>query len=374
MTRWRADGTRDNVGQFCYVKDVTRGHTWSAAHQPMCVPAEHYRALLATDRVTFERTDGDIETRTEIAVVPADAAEVRRVTVTNHSDDETREVELTSYGEIVLAPPDADRAHPAFANLFVETEWHEWCTAITATRRPRSAAERSLWCVHVVDTGEERVGQTTAKPIARASSGADARRETRSRSSPTAPVRHHRRGARSDLRPAHARAARAGPVGIGRVHDAGRDHAGAGLRAGRPLSRPSRGAAGARSGVDRHTGRAQGARRHPGRRRGLPGPGGAFVLSQSRIARPQVDPAEPGLAAAALGQRDLGRLADRAGHHRIARRAADAATGLLGTPLLAPPGHDGGPGGAQRASRQLSRRCTTRSLLPWQCTRSPTRH
>ena len=74
-------------------------------------------------------------------MVPADAAEVRRVTVTNTSDT-TREIELTSYGEIVLAPPDADRAHPAFANLFVETEWHEWCTAITATRRPRSANER----------------------------------------------------------------------------------------------------------------------------------------------------------------------------------------------------------------------------------------
>ncbi len=94
----------------------------------MCAPADWYRALLATDRVTFHRSDGEIETRTEIAVVPEDAAEVRRVTVTNHAQ-EAREIELTSYGEIVLGPADADRAHPAFANLFVETEWHEWCTA-----------------------------------------------------------------------------------------------------------------------------------------------------------------------------------------------------------------------------------------------------
>ena len=68
-------------------------------------------------------------------MVPEDSAEVRRVTVTNNGD-ETREIELTSYGEIVLAPPEADRAHPAFGNLFVETEWHEWCSAITATRAP----------------------------------------------------------------------------------------------------------------------------------------------------------------------------------------------------------------------------------------------
>ncbi|MGH7714272.1 MAG: GH36-type glycosyl hydrolase domain-containing protein, partial [Gemmatimonadaceae bacterium] len=160
VTRWRADGTRDNTGHFCYVKDVDRARVWSAAHQPVCTRADWYRALLATDGVTLHRLDGGIETRTEIVVVPEDSAEVRRVTITNEGD-ETREVELTSYGEIVLAPPDADRVHPAFGNLFVETAWHEWCTAITATRRPRSASERPLWCVHVVDTGEERVGQTS---------------------------------------------------------------------------------------------------------------------------------------------------------------------------------------------------------------------
>ncbi|MEX2584088.1 MAG: glucoamylase family protein [Gemmatimonadota bacterium] len=160
VTRWRADSTTDAWGQFCYVRDVTTGHTWSAAHQPTCVTADRYHALLATDRATFVRSDGGIETRTEIAVVPEDAAEVRSVTVTNETQ-ETREIELTSYGEIVLGAADADRAHPAFAKLFVETEWHEWCTAITATRRPRSATERSLWCVHVVDAGKHRVGKVT---------------------------------------------------------------------------------------------------------------------------------------------------------------------------------------------------------------------
>jgi cellobiose phosphorylase len=162
VTRWQADGCRDATGQFCYVKDLSTGRVWSAAHQPVCAPADWYRAHLATDRVTFHRADGEIETRTEIAVVPEDSAEVRRVTVTNNGDDE-RELELTSYGEIVLAAPEADRAHPAFGNLFVETEWHEWCGAVTATRRPRSAGEQPLWCVHVVDTDRERVGPVTCE-------------------------------------------------------------------------------------------------------------------------------------------------------------------------------------------------------------------
>jgi cyclic beta-1,2-glucan synthetase len=162
VTRWVSDGCRDATGQFCYVKDLSTGRTWSAAHQPVCAPADWYHAYLATDRVTFHRADGDVETRTEIAVVPEDSAEIRRVTVTNNGDT-VRELELTSYGEIVLAPPEADRAHPAFGNLFVETEWHDWCDAVTATRRPRSAEEKPLWCVHVVDTGRERVGPVTCE-------------------------------------------------------------------------------------------------------------------------------------------------------------------------------------------------------------------
>ena len=163
VTRWRSDGTVDNTGQFCYLKDVDRGRAWSAAHQPVCAPAEWYEAQLATDRVTFDRADDGIETRTEIVAVPEDSAEVRRVTVTN-TRREPREIEITSYGEIVLAPPEADRQHPAFGNLFVETEWHAWCTAITAARRPRSSDEPPLWCVHVVDRGgEERVGTTSCE-------------------------------------------------------------------------------------------------------------------------------------------------------------------------------------------------------------------
>jgi cyclic beta-1,2-glucan synthetase len=160
VTRWRPDGTCDDTGQFCYVKDLRTGRSWSTAHQPTATVADSYRAYLATDRVTLVRRDGALETLTEIVVVPEDSAEVRRVTVTNNGGAE-REVELTSYGEIVLAPRPADRAHPAFSKLFVETEWHEWCQAITATRRPRSADEPALWLVHVVDTGRHRVGNVT---------------------------------------------------------------------------------------------------------------------------------------------------------------------------------------------------------------------
>ncbi len=162
VTRWHADGTADDTGQFCYVRDVTAGRTWSVGYQPTGAEADTYHAHFAPDRATLHRMDGEVETRTEIVVVPADAAEVRRVTLTNYGS-EAREIELTTYGEVVMGPAEQAAAHPAFANLFVETEWHEWCASITARRRPRRADEQAPWCVHLVDAGADRVGPVTCE-------------------------------------------------------------------------------------------------------------------------------------------------------------------------------------------------------------------
>ncbi len=160
--RWRADSTRDATGQWIYLRDVTSGAVWSAAHQPVRAPATTYAVSFAPDRAVFSRMDKGIETRTEIVVVPRERTEIRRVTLTNRSRIE-REIELTSYGEIVLTSAGADRAHPAFQNLFVETEWLESQHAVLASRRPRSSTEHRPWCAHVVALGPESVGSVSCE-------------------------------------------------------------------------------------------------------------------------------------------------------------------------------------------------------------------
>src|SRR3546814_17666073 len=57
-----------------------------------------------------------------------------------------------SYAEIVLATAASDNAHPAFGNLFVQTEILEDQRAILSTRRPRSRDEKTPWLLHLMTT------------------------------------------------------------------------------------------------------------------------------------------------------------------------------------------------------------------------------
>src|SRR6185437_49439 len=72
---------------------------------------------------------------------------------------EQREIEVTSYAELVLAPPSADLAHPAFSKLFVETEHLAGVGALVATRRRRAPAEPEIWVAHLAVVKGELVGQ-----------------------------------------------------------------------------------------------------------------------------------------------------------------------------------------------------------------------
>src|SRR5215210_5629728 len=147
VTRWREDATRDCWGQFCYVRDTTEGTVRSAGYQPLCRAADENEVAFHADRVQFWRRDGDTETRLAVCVAPDRDAEIRLVTVVNHGARQ-REFELTSYAEVCLNHRRADQAHPAFAKLFLETEFVPASGALLARRRPRGADQKPLWAVH----------------------------------------------------------------------------------------------------------------------------------------------------------------------------------------------------------------------------------
>lgn len=149
VTRWREDTTRDCWGSYLYLRDVASGEVWSAGYQPTTANPEHYEVVFVEDRVRITRTDGAMVTTLEIVVSPEDDAEIRRLSMTNNSQDE-REIEVTSYAEIVLTTFSADIAHPAFSNLFIQTEYLPQTRALLAHRRQRSSGDPQLWAAHVL--------------------------------------------------------------------------------------------------------------------------------------------------------------------------------------------------------------------------------
>ncbi|MCJ7710633.1 MAG: glycosyl transferase, partial [Chloroflexi bacterium] len=102
VTRWREDVTRDAWGSYLFLRDTHTGAVWSAGHQPSGAEADSYEVTYSEDRAEFSRRDGSIATILTVVVSAEHDAEIRRVSLTNLGS-RAREIELTSYAEIVLA-------------------------------------------------------------------------------------------------------------------------------------------------------------------------------------------------------------------------------------------------------------------------------
>lgn len=158
VNRWREDSTCDNWGTFTYIRDLTSGDFWSVAYQPTLKEPEQYEAIFSEARVEFRRRDHDLDTHTEIVVSSEDDIELRRVRITNRSRLR-RVIDVTTYTEVVLAMPAHDAQHPAFSNLFVESEVYSQRQAILCHRRPRSVDDHVPWMFHLLAVHGAEAGQ-----------------------------------------------------------------------------------------------------------------------------------------------------------------------------------------------------------------------
>ncbi len=123
VTRWREDPTRDCWGTYIFLRDEQTGNVvWSAGHQPTGIVPDSYEAAFYEDHAEFIRRDRSLATMLEIVVSSEDDAEVRRVSITNLGA-RARSIQVTSYAELALNSQPTDVAHPAFSNLFVQTEF-----------------------------------------------------------------------------------------------------------------------------------------------------------------------------------------------------------------------------------------------------------
>lgn len=149
LYRWHEDATLDDKGMFFYIKNLNSGEYWSTAYEPCKDQGDEYEVFFSLDKAEFRRRDGNISTYNEITISHEDDAEVRSLTITNNSKH-TRELEITSYAEITLTPYNADLVHPAFSNLFMNTEYIDNPLCIIAKRRPRTKEQEVPWIFETI--------------------------------------------------------------------------------------------------------------------------------------------------------------------------------------------------------------------------------
>ncbi len=148
VNRWSGDYF-NKKGFYIFITNINSNTSWSATYEPFGFEPEKYRVVFSPDKAEFIKRNGNIESHLEITVSSEDNAEIRRISVTNHSGS-VRYVELTSYFEPVIAPVQEDAAHPAFSKLFVRTEFVREHMCLLAARRQRHAGHRTSWFVHTM--------------------------------------------------------------------------------------------------------------------------------------------------------------------------------------------------------------------------------
>jgi cyclic beta-1,2-glucan glucanotransferase len=160
ITRWRSDPTQDLWGTFCYIREADADRLWSNTFHPVGGRDEVHSVEFALDRAVFRHVDNGIHTETEVIVSSEDDVEIRRISLVNRTV-RTRRLDLTSYVELSMAAHNADRQHPAFNKMFIQTELVSELQALLAYRRARSRDEPPIYVAHriTVEQAEDELLQ-----------------------------------------------------------------------------------------------------------------------------------------------------------------------------------------------------------------------
>lgn len=145
INRWYSDYLRSAPGIHIYIKNKDTGAVWSAALLPTCVRADQERAVFEPHKVSYIREMGDIETTLEVCVSPECDMEVRSLEINNKGEKQANLIVFCAFTPSLCSQPDFE-AHPAFAELFVETEVDAGNNTIYARRRNKNVYSAMKMC------------------------------------------------------------------------------------------------------------------------------------------------------------------------------------------------------------------------------------
>ncbi|SHK44409.1 cyclic beta-1,2-glucan synthetase [Marinobacter antarcticus] len=144
LTHWAGDPVRRGGEARIHVSEPDGGAIWTlGGHGSNRVSDTCYYA----HKIEFHERREGLSTNLEIVIAASDDVEIRRVTLSNDSD-RVREMDVTSYAEIVLAPAASHERHPAFSKLFIHSERLDDQNALVFERRPRRLDDQPPVLLH----------------------------------------------------------------------------------------------------------------------------------------------------------------------------------------------------------------------------------
>jgi cellobiose phosphorylase len=147
LTRFKEDPTLEGYGTFFYIRDLLENSLWSPAFHPAKVLGKNYKVVFSENKAEFSGINKDIESVLKITVPSEDNVEIRELTLINRSEF-PRTLEISSYGEVVLASYDQFVGHPAFQKLFIKSEFVKEYDSLVFTRNNLPDKAKKVYFAH----------------------------------------------------------------------------------------------------------------------------------------------------------------------------------------------------------------------------------
>ena len=151
LTRFTTDPALPDYGPHLYIYDRVKQSSWSMAEG-----AEETRTVFKPHKVELMTRRDGIAVHEDIAVLPAENAEIRLIAVVNETGEE-RVIDLTSYAEVVLARTQDHERHPLFSKMFVKSEYDESSRALIFMRKERDTSKSTPIVVQAIVGQSEKV-------------------------------------------------------------------------------------------------------------------------------------------------------------------------------------------------------------------------
>ncbi len=150
-------------GLFLFIKDLSNNVVWTNTYEPYMKEPDKYNVTFEPGTIKYIREDNLIITKTDVVVTKEHTAEIRKIVINNYNIKDV-ELELTSFGEVILARTEEDVAHRAFNGVSISADFDIDTQSLIFRRHSRTKELVEYFLAHrmlVIDDDSETSFETS---------------------------------------------------------------------------------------------------------------------------------------------------------------------------------------------------------------------